>query len=238
MPAASCIPEHGAAGQNPQSNLKEPFMQLYGRRSSINVQKVIWCLAELGLMEQRDYQRIDAGLDFGVVRTPEYLALNPNGLVPTWVEGDLVLWESNSIVRYLAATRGDGALLPGDPAKRADVERWMDWQLGTLWATLRVAFLGLTRTPEPQRDYDAINTSFGNASRQLQMAEAVLAKQPFIAATGFSVADIVIGLAVHRWIGLLENFAGVLPAPPAMPSLIAWHRELIERPAFKETVRS
>ncbi|AKJ69901.1 glutathione S-transferase [Pandoraea thiooxydans] len=213
-------------------------MQLYGRRSSINVQKVIWCLAELGLMEQRDYQRIDAGLDFGVVRTPEYLALNPNGLVPTWVEGDLVLWESNSIVRYLAATRGDGALLPGDPAKRADVERWMDWQLGTLWATLRVAFLGLTRTPEPQRDYDAINTSFGNASRQLQMAEAVLAKQPFIAATGFSVADIVIGLAVHRWIGLLENFAGVLPAPPAMPSLIAWHRELIERPAFKETVRS
>lgn len=213
-------------------------MQLYGRRSSINVQKVIWCLAELGLMEQRDYQRIDAGLDFGVVRTSEYLALNPNGLVPTWVEGDLVLWESNSIVRYLAATRGDGALLPADPAKRADVERWMDWQLGTLWATLRVAFLGLTRTPEPQRDYDAINTSFGNASRQLQMAEAVLAKQPFIAATGFSVADIVIGLAVHRWIGLLENFAGVLPAPPAMPSLIAWHRELIERPAFKETVRS
>ncbi|MDE2608838.1 MAG: glutathione S-transferase N-terminal domain-containing protein, partial [Burkholderiales bacterium] len=160
-------------------------MQLYGRRSSINVQKVIWCLAELGLMEQRDYQRIDAGLDFGVVRTPEYLALNPNGLVPTWVEGDLVLWESNSIVRYLAVSRGDGALLPADPAKRADVERWMDWQLGTLWATLRIAFLGLTRTPEPERDYDAIKTAFANASRQLAMADAVLARQPFITPTGF-----------------------------------------------------
>ncbi|TAL56248.1 glutathione S-transferase N-terminal domain-containing protein [Pandoraea sp.] len=212
-------------------------MQLYGRRSSINVQKVIWCLAELGLMEQRDYQRIDAGLDFGVVRTPQYLALNPNGLVPTWVEGDLVLWESNSIVRYLAATRGDGALLPADPARRADVERWMDWQLGTLWATLRVAFLGLTRTPLAQRNHEAIKTSFENASRQLEMADAVLARQPFITSTGFTAADIVIGLAVHRWIGLLEQFAELLPKPAEMPSLLAWHRALTGRPAFIETVR-
>src|SRR6266404_1793325 len=135
------------------------FMELYGRRSSINVQKVLWCLAELSLIEGRDFQRIDAGLQFGVVNTPEFLALNPNGLVPTLVDGDVVLWESNTIVRYLASSRGAGALLPVDPAARAEIERWMDWQLGTLWATLRVAFLGLTRVPEAERNYDAIKTS-------------------------------------------------------------------------------
>src|SRR5262245_44746306 len=98
-------------------------MQLYGRRSSINVQKVIWCLAELGLVEGRDYQRIDAGLEFGVNDTRDYLAMNPNGLVPTLVDRETVVWESNTICRYIAATREGGhALLPADAGERSEVE--------------------------------------------------------------------------------------------------------------------
>src|SRR5258708_30254586 len=112
-------------------------MKLYGRRSSINVQKVLWCLGELGAVEGRDYERIDAGLDFGVVNSDEYLSLNPNGLGPTLVDGGFVLWESNAIVRYLATAAGDEALLPVEPQKPAHVERWLEPQPATPWATLR-----------------------------------------------------------------------------------------------------
>jgi glutathione S-transferase len=211
-------------------------MQVYGRRSSINVQKVIWCLAELGRMEGRDYQRIDAGLHFGVNDTPEYLKLNPNGLVPTLVDGDFVLWESNSIVRYLASLPGDGTLLPTDPKGRADVERWMDWEMGTLWATLRIAFLGLTRTPEPQRDYDAIKKAYRDGCRMLTRVDTLLAGQPFLAHSRFTVADIGVGLAVHRWLSMTEQFGDVLGERPELPSLLAWYGKLAARPAFQITV--
>lgn len=95
-------------------------MQVYGRRNSINVQKVLWCLAELGFEEGREFSRIDAGLEYGVIDTPEYRARNPNGLVPTLVDGESGLWESNTIVRYLAAKYGAQTLLPSEPAARAD----------------------------------------------------------------------------------------------------------------------
>jgi glutathione S-transferase len=211
-------------------------MQLYGRRSSINVQKVLWTLGELGRLDGRDYERIDAGLQFGIVDTPEYLKLNPNGLVPTLIDGDLVLWESNSVIRYLAAGDDSHALLPSEPKARADVERWMDWQLATLWAALRIAFIGLTRTPEPERNYDAIRKAYNEGSRLLGMADAVLARQPYLATSGFSVADIVIALCVHRWVGLAETFADRLGERPALPSLIEWYRRLEARPAFQAAI--
>jgi glutathione S-transferase len=207
-------------------------MQLYGRRNSINVQKVIWSLAELGLVEGRDFERIDAGLQFGVVNTPEFLALNPNGLVPTLVDDEHVLWESNTIVRYLVSSRGDGALLPVDPAARADVERWMDWQLGTLWATLRVAFLGLTRVPEAERDYDAITASHRDAARLLRIADGVLCNRQFLAQGRFTVADIGVALSAVRWFSLTEKFADVFEAYPEMPSLSAWLARVTGRPAY------
>jgi glutathione S-transferase len=211
-------------------------MQLYGRRSSINVQKVIWCLAELGLVEGRDYQRIDAGLQFGVVNTPEFLALNPNGLVPTVVDGDLVLWESNTIVRYLASSSGNEALLPLDPAARADVERWMDWQLGTLWATLRVAFLGLTRVPEAERSYDAIKSSHREAARLLRIVDRALCNRLFLAQGHFTVADIGVALAAVRWFSLAEKLSDVFEAYPEMPSLRAWLARATDRPAYRVAV--
>jgi glutathione S-transferase len=213
-------------------------MKLYGRRTSINVQKVLWCLGELGAVEGRDYERIDAGLDFGVVNTAEYLALNPNGLVPTLVDGDFVLWESNAIVRYLASAAGNEALLPVELKERAGVERWMDWQLATLWATLRVAFLGLTRTPEPQRNYDVIRKAHAEAGRMLAIVDKVLIAQAYIAGAEFTVADIGLCLSAHRWFSLADNFGQVLEPAPLLPAAIEWHRNLSSRQAFKDAVNS
>lgn len=211
-------------------------MKLYGRRSSINVQKVLWCLAELGLEEGRDFERIDAGLHFGVVDTPEFRALNPNGLVPTLVEDGRVLWESNTIVRYLAATRGGDSLLPADPAARADVERWMDWQLATLWSTLRVAFLGLTRTPEHERNYDAIRTSHAQAARMLGIVDGLLARQPFLAQDRFTLADVCVALSAERWYSLARNDPERLEPAPELPALQAWFTAATQRPSYAKVL--
>jgi glutathione S-transferase len=200
------------------------------------VQKVLWCLAELGLEEGRDFERIDAGLQFGVVDTPEFRALNPNGLVPTLIDGDRVLWESNTIVRYLAATRGGDSLLPADPAARADVERWMDWQLATLWSTLRVAFLGLTRTPENERNYDAIRTSHAQAARMLGIVDALLARQPFLAQERFTLADICVALSAERWYSLERNYPERLEPAPQLPALQAWFTAATQRPSYASVV--
>ncbi|WP_241974607.1 glutathione S-transferase N-terminal domain-containing protein [Paraburkholderia sp. BL17N1] len=213
-------------------------MQVYGRRNSINVQKVLWCLAELGFEEGREFSRIDAGLEYGVIDTPQYRALNPNGLVPTLVDGESVLWESNTIVRYLAAKYDAQTLLPSEPAARADVERWMDWQLGTLWATLRITFLGLTRVPEAQRDYDAIKRSYREATRLLGIVDAILGRHDYLAQDRFTVADIGVGLAAHRWVQLTERFPDTLGAQQPLPSLDRWLRAIKARPAFSAAVAS
>jgi len=196
----------------------------------------LWCLSELGAVEGRDYERIDAGLDFGVVNTDEYLSLNPNGLVPTLVDGGFVLWESNAIVRYLASAAGDEALLPVEPQKRANVERWMDWQLATLWATLRVAFLGLTRTPGPQRDYDAISKAHADAGRMLAIVDKVLSAQAYVAGAEFTVADIGICLSAHRWFSLAGDFRHALEPAPLLRFVAEWHRNLSSRQAFKDAI--
>jgi glutathione S-transferase len=213
-------------------------MQLYGRRSSINVQKVLWCLAELGLSEGRDYERVDAGLEFGVNDTADYLAINPNGLVPTLIDGERAIWESNSILRYLAVARGANGLFPADADAlgRSEVDRWMDWQLGTLWATLRVTFLGLTRTPEPQRNYDAIHASFKESARLLRILDTHLQNRTFIALERFTLADIVVALAAHRWYLLAERFAQVLATEPEMPAVLRWLTAVRNRAGFEVAV--
>lgn len=207
-------------------------MKLYGRRSSINVQKVVWCLGELGLEEGRDYQRIDAGLQFGVNDTAEYLTLNPNGLVPTLIDGERVIWESNAILRYLATSRGSDALLPAAAGDCSEVERWMDWQLGTLWAVLRVAFLGLTRTAEERRDYDAIRKSFSESARLLRILDAQLATRDYIALNRQTLADITVALPVHRWYLLRERFGARLLAEPEMSNVERWLAAQRARAAF------
>lgn len=209
-------------------------MVIYGRRNSINVQKVTWCLAELGQTEGRDYQRIDAGLHHGVNNTEAFRELNPNGLVPTLVDGDFVLWESNSIVRYLAASAGS-PLLPTDPKLRALSERWMDWSL-SLWATLRITFLGLTRTPEAQQDMRAIKQAFDTASGLLAVPDKQLAQSAFCGGDEFTVGDIPIAVVTDRWLMLAERFATQLGPRQKHPALEEWYARIAARPAFQSSV--
>ena len=123
-------------------------LQIWGRLNSLNVRKVVWAAQETGM----PFTRTDAGMAFGIVKTPQYLQMNPNALVPTLQDGELVLWESNVIVRYLCAKYGAPALYPQDLAQRFDAERWMDWQQTTLNRASGPAFVQLIRTPEAQRD--------------------------------------------------------------------------------------
>ena len=182
------------------------MMRLWGRKSSINVQKVLWCLAELSLKEGIDFERIDAGLQFGKVRTPEFLKLNPNGLVPTLEDKGLVLWESNTIMRYLASQYKQNNRFPTDIASQYGSEKWMDWQVGTMWPMLRPAFIGLTRVPEAERDHPAILKSYQDTSQLFSLLDQTLDSQKYCAGERFSLGDIVLALCVHRWILMNETF--------------------------------
>lgn len=172
--------------------------RIWGRISSVNVQKVVWCCDELSL----DYERVDAGGTYGIVATPEYLAKNPNGLVPLLEEGAFLLTESNAIVRYLAATHGEASMWPRDLRARADVDRWMEWQATEYTPGMTQAFRQLIRTPAAQRDAQAIETSRGRCETLTRLLDRHLEGREFLAAGSFTPADIVVGCAVHRWLGL------------------------------------
>ena len=194
------------------------MLRIWGRSNSINVQKVLWCCGELDLR----YQRVDIGGPFGGNREPEYLRLNPNGLVPTISDGGFVLWESNVIVRYLAAKHGMGTMCPEDLAERADADRWMDWQMGTLWANFRPAFVGLIRTPPEKRDRAHIATAISKTTGNLAMLDAHLAARDYVTGTVFTMADIPLGVTAYRWFSLeIER--------PPMANLEAWYERLRAR---------
>ena len=199
-------------------------LRIWGRMSSINVKKVVWAAQELGL----DFQRTEAGGVHGVVRTPEYLRLNANALVPVIDDDGFVLWESNVIVRYLCAKhstgRSTGHFYPEKLPERFDAERWMDWQQTTVNPASRPGFWQLIRTPADQRNAQAIADS--NVAVELLMAtlDAHLARHRFMLGEQFSMADIPLGCEVHRWFGLPQ-------AREKRPSLERWFAELCARPA-------
>jgi glutathione S-transferase len=200
-------------------------LRIWGRSNSINVQKVLWCCEELDVR----YRRVDVGGPFGGNKEPEYLRLNPNGLVPTISDGGFVLWESNAIVRYLAAKHGMGTLYPEDLAERADADRWMDWQMGTLWANFRPAFVGLIRTLPEKRDRDDIATAISRTAENLAMLDAHLAARDYVTGPAFTMADIPLGVTACRWFNLeIER--------PPMPNLEAWYERLCARFPYKATV--
>lgn len=174
------------------------MLKIWGRMSSINVKKVVWTAQELGL----DIQRTEAGGLFGVVKTPEYMALNPNSLVPVIADEDYVLWESNVIVRYLAAKHSAGQMYPTDLRERFDAERWMDWQQTTLNPASRPVFWQLVRTPPEQRDEAVIAESNASVEALMAVLDAHLAQRSFMVAERFTVADIPVACEVHRWFGL------------------------------------
>jgi len=201
------------------------MLKVYGRANSINVMKVMWIIGDLNIPHTRE----DVGGQFGKTKEDWYLKMNPNSIVPTIDDDGFVLWESNSIVRYLAAKHGKGDLLPADLKARADAERWMDWLLTVLGPAMRDVFWGLVRTPPEQRDAKAIEDSRQKSYGSLQILEKQLAGQDFVTGKSFTVADIPIGCFVNRWFKLpIER--------PALPNVAAYHERLKQRPGFKTHV--
>ncbi len=209
------------------------MMRLWGRKSSINVQKVIWCLTELQRQEQRDYERIDAGLHFGINTSPEFLKLNPNGLVPTLQDGQLALWESNSILRYLARTYdAAGTFFPSDNLSQANSDKWLDWQLSILWPALRLPFLGLTRVPEAERNYAGISKGFTDTHHYLGHLNTTLQNQAYCSGERFNLGDIALALCVNRWILLADTFPEHLSARPQYEYLENWFKRIQTQTQF------
>jgi len=202
-------------------------LKIWGRANSVNVQKVLWCLAELDLA----YQRIDAGMAFGRNNEPGYLAMNPNGRVPTLVDGDLVLWESNAIMRYLALAYAPASpIYPAAPKQRAGVDRWLDWTLSTIQPVDRPVFWALVRTPVEQRDMVAIQKDVDAEAVQWRILDAQLSTRRFVEGDDFTIADIALGAYARRWLGV----EGV--TKPRLAHLDRWFAELGSRPGFKQFV--
>jgi glutathione S-transferase len=203
------------------------MMRIWGRKNSINVQKVMWTVGELRL----EHERIDAGGAFGRNKDADYLKMNPNGLVPTLQDGDLTLWESNVIVRYLAARYGAGDLWPTDEATRALSDQWMEWMVTTINPAIFPTFWGLIRTPPEQRDMKAIEAARVKTADLLKMFDAHMAPRLFVGGNTLTMGDIPMGVFVKRWFALpIER--------PKLANVAAYYDRLKQRPAFVEHVES
>lgn len=198
------------------------MIRLWGRLSSLNVRKVVLTLQWLGL----PFERIEAGGPFGVVGTPEYRARNPNALVPLLDDNGFELWESNVIVRYLAARYGDDSLYPRDLRARFDAERWMDWQQTTLNPAGRDAFVQLIRVAPAERRQALVDASVAATEPLWDLLESHLSRRRFMAGDALTVADIPIACEMHRWRGLPLAW-------PARPRLEAWYGRMLALPAAR-----
>ena len=200
------------------------MIKVWGRLTASNVQKVMWCVDELGVAHEHIH------IPFGRAKEdPAYLAINPNGRVPTIEEDGFILWESNSCVRYIAARFGAGSLWPTDPRVRADAERWMDWQLATLSEPSDTIFIGLVVKKQEQRDMAAIAAATKRLNELWTIVDKVLATRKFVAGDDLTIGDIPMGIAVHRWFTIpVER--------DRHPNVEGWYSRLIDRPAFKKNV--
>ena len=201
------------------------MLKILGRNNSSNVQKVLWALGELDL----EYTRDDIGGPFGGNRETDYLIMNPNGLVPTLIDGDTVLWESNVIVRYLARKYAPNSLLPDSLTDLARAEQWMDWQQTVVAPAHFPVFWGLIRTAPEDRDLDAINNGRDRFEQVMAILDHHLSDSVFVGGESLSMADIPVGIMVYRWFTLdIERME--------LPSLHRWYQRLTDRPAYKDTV--
>ncbi len=202
------------------------MIKIFGRPSSSNVQKVLWCAGELGMdfIHEAEY-----GGSYGKLDEPEYVALNPNATVPTLIHDDFVLWESNSIVRYLASVYGAGSLWPTENRARANAERWMDWHQMNLDELLFPPFFELVRKPAEQRDMKVIDNAVKETEPKFAILDTQLAAAPFVAGDELTIADIAVGPGVNRWLNLpIERIP--------FTNVEAWYARMKERPAFAKYV--
>lgn len=196
------------------------MLTIWGRISSINVQKAVWAAGEVG----QPFERIDVGGKFGGNREAAYLAKNPNGLVPTLEDGEICVWESNSIVRYLAARYGSGWIWEEEPAKRAEADRWMDWMNTQLQPALTPALWGLVRKDPARQDPAAIQGSIAQTEARLDILDAHLAGRSYLANERFGMADITVAPGAHRWLNM--------PVPQKdWPNVRRWYGQVSARPA-------
>jgi glutathione S-transferase len=203
------------------------MLKILGRTTSSNVQKVLWCCGEIGLA----FERSDVGGAFGGNKTAEYLALNPNGLVPTIDDDGFILWESNPIVRYLAAKHAIGTLCPADLRQRADADRWMDWQQTVVAAPMGTLFRALLRSPADSVEPAELDNARRRAMAALVILDAQLARQKYVTGPSLTMADIALGFVPHRWLKMpIER--------PSLSNLERWYRDLCERPAYRQHVAS
>ncbi len=203
------------------------MITVYGRASSSNVQAVMWGIGELGLA----HERLDYGLSYGGTDTPEYLAMNPHGLVPTIRDGDLVLWQSCAILRYLAAKYGDGgAFWPADPVARARVDMWAEWGKADFSSDFTVPiFWSRVRTAAVDRDEAALTHALAKFDGYLGHLETQLGDNPYVTGADFTLADIVIGHVLFRYFNI------DIPRTNR-PVIDAYYERLQARPAFRDHV--
>jgi glutathione S-transferase len=202
------------------------MLRIWGRKNSSNVRKALWIAEEVGV----PYETIDAGGAFGLVDEAEYRAMNPNGRIPMIEDGDFVLWESNAIVRYLAAQYGtDSGLYLADPKARAQADKWMDWTTSTIAAPFIPVFWGVLRTPADKQDWDAINQGVKTLHGLLAVADDALSRQPWLSGEVFGMGDIPLGSFAYAW------FEMPIERPP-LPHLQAWYERLKTRPAYRKAV--
>jgi glutathione S-transferase len=202
------------------------MLKIWGRSNSSNVQKVLWLADELRI----EYQHLPAGGSFGGLDEPSFRLLNPHGRVPVLQDGGSAVWESHSILRYLASRYGDGSLWPTDPLAKAQIDEWMDWtQTAFQPDFLNGVFWGYYRTPETQRNWPAIKRSIERCGAHIEMIDKILATRPFLAGNAFSLADIPLGTLLYRYNELdIEH--------PRAGHVDAWYDRLKRRPAYQERV--
>jgi len=207
------------------------MLEVWGRRSSANVQKVMWLIGELKL----DHRHIQAGGPYSKLDAPEFLALNPNGLVPVIRDAGLVVWESSAIVRYIAARHGPERFWPEEPRVRAHIDQWIDWAGTTFQPNMFGMFWSYWRTPEDQRNWEAIGNFMKGTERCVQMLDTALAKAPFLVGDDLTLADIVNGVHFFRYfsMGIYES---TKKDYPQIPHVRAWYERLQKRPAYRQHV--
>jgi glutathione S-transferase len=198
------------------------MLKIWGRANSINVQKAMWAVGELKL----EHERIDAGGRFGGLDTEAFGEMNPNRRIPVIDDGGTIIWESHSIVRYLAAKYGAGILWPADPGERAKSDMWMDWTLADLQPAFIGVFWNLYRTPEPQRNWKLIRQGIARSAILFKMLDKHLEDKPFVGGQALTIADIVTGAQLYRYYELEID-------RPELPNVEAWYGRLKERDAYR-----
>ncbi len=201
------------------------MITFYGRKSSDNVQKTLWMLLETG----RPHEHIELGGKFGGLDEPEFLKLNPHGRVPVLVDGDLVVWESSAIIRYLASAYCAGTVWPEDARERAGVDKWMDWAQSRLYPVANRLFWRLIRTPEADQDADKIAAGIELLNDHMALLDAQLEGSAYLCGEGLTMADIIAGATLYRYFEMpIER--------PALVHVRRWYETLSARPAYQQAV--